>query len=449
MAITPNKPKTKQPIVTLPKPETNPEFNWRNYWYPVTFLQDLPKDRPYSFSIYDEALILFRNQDGNLGCLTDRCPHRAAKLSDGQVIDGKIECLYHGWQFNTDGQCLHIPQLPADAKIPAKACVQSFPVVECQGIVWMWAGEAETADEKLIPTVADLDDPTVASSDYMLDLPYDQIYFIENIVDPSHIYISHEATFKGRKYAQPLEMEVIDVSVQGIQGRYRKTRTPNQNWVNLNFIAPNLVTYRSVNSDRIGGAALYSLPLGKRRCRIIIRNYNNFSTWKLKLQPRWFEHWYRNQFLEEDLSLVVGQQEQVERLGQSLKELYLPLKTSDVLVVEYRKWLDKYGSSLPYYQGYSTSKESKEVLEDNRQPAPLDRLKRHTLICGSCNRAYRVTNRVKQVLVAVAIALAALAILTDDSWISLVAVSLSLSATVLAVVAGKVRTHFEHSYTRP
>ena len=449
MTITPNKPKTEQPIVTLPKPETNQEFNWRNCWYPVTFLQDLPKDRPYSFSLYDQAFVLFRNQDGKLGCLTDRCPHRAAKLSDGQIIDGKIECLYHGWQFNTDGQCLHIPQLPADAKIPAKACVQSFPVVECQGIVWMWAGEAETADEKLIPTVADLDDPTVASSDYMLDLPYDQFYFMENIVDPSHIYISHEATFKGRKYAQPLEMEVIDVSVQGIQGRYRKTRTPNQNWVNLNFIAPNLVTYRSVNSDRIGGAALYSLPLGKGRCRIIIRNYHNFSTWKLKLQPRWFEHWYRNQFLEEDLSLVVGQQEQVERLGQSLKELYLPLKTSDVLVVEYRKWLDKYGSSLPYYQGYSTSKESKEVLEDNRQPAPLDRLKRHTLICGSCNRAYRLTNRVKQVLVAVAIALAALAILTDDSWISLVAVSLSLFATVLAVVAGKVRTHFERSYTRP
>ena len=449
MTSTFNKPKTEQPTVTLPQSETNQEFNWRNCWYPVTFLQDLPKKRPYGFSLYDEAFVLFKNQDGKLGCLTDRCPHRAAKLSDGQIIDGKIECLYHGWQFNSDGQCLHIPQLPADAKIPAKGCVQSFPVVERQGIVWMWAGIAETADEKLIPTVADLDNPTVASSDYMLDLPYDQIYFMENMVDPSHIYISHEATFKGRKYAQPLEMEVIDVSVQGIQGRYRKTRIPNQNWVSLNFIAPNLVTYRNSSSNRIGGAALYSLPLGKGRCRIIIRNYSNSSTWKLKLQPRWFEHWYRNQFLEEDLSLVVGQQEQVERLGQSLKELYLPLKTSDVLVVEYRKWLDKYGASLPYYQGYCTSKEPKEVLEDNQQPAALDRLRRHTLICGSCNRAYRITKRVKQVSVGVAIALAALAILTDDSGISFVAVSLSLSATVLAVIATKVRTHFEHSYTRP
>ena len=104
MAIAPNKPKTKQPILTLLKSETNQEFNWRNCWYPVTFLQDLPKNRPCSFSLYDQAFVLFRNQDGKLGCLIERCPHRAAKLSDGQIRDGKIECLYHGWQFNSDNK---------------------------------------------------------------------------------------------------------------------------------------------------------------------------------------------------------------------------------------------------------------------------------------------------------------------------------------------------------
>ena len=43
------------------------------------------------------------------------------------------------------------------------------------------------------------------------------------------------------------------------------------------------------------------------------------------------------------------------RPQQSLRELYLPLKTSDLVLVEYRKWLDKYGSLLPFYQGYETS----------------------------------------------------------------------------------------------
>ena len=123
MTLTSNQPETAQPTDALQISAVDEQFNWKQCWYPVTFLQDLPKNHPYSFSLYDEPLVLFRNQDGKLVCLTDRCPHRAAKLSDGQIIDGKIECLYHGWQFGTDGKCLHIPQLPKDAKIPATSCI--------------------------------------------------------------------------------------------------------------------------------------------------------------------------------------------------------------------------------------------------------------------------------------------------------------------------------------
>ena len=449
MKITPNKLETAQPT-TISIPEAEEEFNWKNCWYPVAFLQDLPKNRPYSFSIYDEAFVLFRNQDGNLGCLTDRCAHRAAKLSDGQIIDGKIECLYHGWQFNTDGKCLHIPQLPADAKIPTKACVQSFTVVERQGIVWMWRGKPEAADEKHIPALAQLDDREYVSLDYMVDLPYDQTYFIENVIDPAHIPISHHGSMSDRKYAQPLEVEAISVSAKGIEGKYRKTNAGNGGWTSLDFVAPNLILYQDFYRKGDGGTAstaLYSLPLGKGRCRILVRNYQNFSTWKLKLQPRWFEHLFRSRVLEEDLELIEGQQMQVERLGKRIKDLYLPLKTSDLLAMEYRKWLDKYGSSLPYYKGYSTSKPNGVSEDFSLLPSPGNRFSRHTQICGSCNRAYRVTNRVKQTLVGVAIALAALAILSDVSWVSFVAVSASLSAVALAFVAQKLTTKFELSYT--
>jgi phenylpropionate dioxygenase-like ring-hydroxylating dioxygenase large terminal subunit len=157
-----------QKTAIVPRLEGNPEFNWKHCWYPVTFVQDLPKERPYSFSLYDEPLVLFKNQDGKLGCLTDYCPHRAARLSDGQIIEGKLECLYHGWQFGTDGQCLNIPQLPADAKIPTKACVKSFPTVERQGIVWVWSGEPEAADIDRIPTVDVLDKPGFVYATFLL-----------------------------------------------------------------------------------------------------------------------------------------------------------------------------------------------------------------------------------------------------------------------------------------
>ncbi|WP_375511342.1 hypothetical protein [uncultured Nostoc sp.] len=120
-------------------------------------------------------------------------------------------------------------------------------------------------------------------------------------------------------------------------------------------------------------------------------------------------------------------------MGKNLKELYLPLKTSDTLVIEYRKWLNKYGSSLPFSQSFSSSKS--DVLNENTNitPIPIYRLERHTKICSSCNQAYQVTNLVKQTLIGVAIALAALAILTDNSWVSCVAIAASLLAVVLVL----------------
>jgi uncharacterized protein YbaR (Trm112 family) len=172
-------------------------------------------------------------------------------------------------------------------------------------------------------------------------------------------------------------------------------------------------------------------------------------TWQVKRKPRWLEHLRQSKVLEEDLPQILGQQAEIERLGQSLKKVYLPLKTSDLLAIEYRKWLDKFGQSLPFYEGYSTSKRAESNGECNHKPVSLDRLERHTLICSSCNRAYQVTNRLKQTLVGVAIGMAALAIVTDGFWNKIGAVSASLLAVVLAVVAQKVKTKFERSYTRP
>ena len=244
-------------------------------------------------------------------------------------------------------------------------------------------------------------------------------------------------------------MEVIESSVQGICGRFRGTRKSNGSWVTLNFVAPNLVIYKiSIEKrDWLGGLLFYSLPLGQGRCRVLARNYRNFFKWVYKLQPRWVDHWNRNQLLEEDLLLIAGQKLQIEQLGQSLKDLYLPLKTSDILVIEYRKWLDKFGSSLPYYQGYTTAKNI-ENEEYDLQSVKSDRFSQHTLICSSCNRAYQVTNQLQKTFVGVAIALFALAILIDNNSGQVLAVSGSILFVICAAIADKIKMKFERSYTR-
>ncbi len=447
-----NIPVNYNKIESLATLDTQQQFDAQNCWYPITFVRDFPSNRPYGFTLYDEPFVLFRERAEKLACLQDICPHRAAKLSDGQISDGKIECLYHGWQFDTEGKCQHIPQLPDEVIIPNNACVKSFVVVEKQGLIWFWRGKTEEADEKLIPILPEIEKQGFVKTDFMLDLPYDQSYLIENVMDPAHVAISHHNTRGGgnRQNAQPLEMEVIKTSSLGIRGKWRGINKPNDSWKFIDFIAPSLVLNSAYVQEKnwTFGLALYSLPAGKNCCRLLARGYRNFLSWDVKIRPRWLDHLNTNKILEQDLPLIVGQQKQIEQLAKNLKETYLPLKTSDLLVIEYRKWLDQYGSTLPYYQGYTTSKKMEKVPQEQPQLVDLARLNRHTQICSSCKQAYQTTIRLKQILIAIAIAFAVVAIITNVSQIQMVAVMLSILSVMMAVVANQVKTRFELSYTR-
>ncbi len=439
----------EQAIAPLPTPASEEKFNWQNCWYPVTFVQDLAKDRPYRFSLYDEPLVLFRDQQGKLGCLTDRCCHRAAKLSDGQLIEGKIECLYHGWQFNINGKCVHIPQLPESAKIPRNACVRAFPVVEHQGIVWLWRGETQTADENAIPTMDILHKEGIFLVDTVIDLPFDQTYLVENFLDPAHVPISHDRTElqMRREMAQPLEMEILSVSVAGFAGRYRRLNNSQSPWYSVKFMAPHLVIYDLSHplSAMTGGFMLYAFPLGQNRSRVLIRRYGNFFSRWFRLKPRWLEHLRQNKLVEEDLPYIVEQSAYVENSRKTLKEVYLPLKTSDVFVIEHRQWLDKFGAEIPIYDGYTTSR--REGIGPG-ETMPLDRYSRHIQLCQSCQQAHQNTERLRQIFIGLAIALGAVAVLMEGYGIKLICVSLSLFAVILAALMGKLKTHFERTYTR-
>ncbi len=442
MTLTPEKTETISAL------EDREKLDWKDCWYPIIFVKDFSNKYPYGFTLYDEPFLIFEDKNSKLACLRDICPHRAAKLSDGQIIAGKIECLYHGWQFDITGKCQHIPQLPDEATIPHNACVESFAVIKKQGMIWFWRGQKELAKVNLIPTISKLDTAEFAATDFAIDLPYDQSYLIENALDPAHVHISHAGGLGDRKKAQPLVMEILESSIKGIQGKYQYSQQANDNWIELDFTAPNLVTYGfNISKNITIGTALYSIPTGKGHCRLLLRNYSNF--WILnKLKPRWLAHLESNRILEEDSAFIVAQQSLIESGDRSMQKTFLPLKTSDVLVLEYRKWLDKYGKSLPFYQGYTTSKIAPEKIDRKPDKATLDRFKQHTQICRTCSKTYQTTIRLKQILISIAIALAAIAIVTETSNTQILLITLSILSVILVAIAEQFKTKFERSYTR-
>lgn len=92
--------------------------------------------------IFGAPLVLWRDETGKARAFPDRCIHRNAPLSEGRVVGGQLQCPYHGWRYDGQGRCIHVPALAASRTIPTSACTRSLPVTEQDGYVWVWPGEA-------------------------------------------------------------------------------------------------------------------------------------------------------------------------------------------------------------------------------------------------------------------------------------------------------------------
>lgn len=91
-------------------------YSWLQNWYPVGVVGDLPTDRPTPITIFGRKLILWREAAGGPAarwrCFSDACPHRMAPLSEGRIDSaGRLQCSLHGWSFDGDGRCVHVPQV--------------------------------------------------------------------------------------------------------------------------------------------------------------------------------------------------------------------------------------------------------------------------------------------------------------------------------------------------
>ena len=421
-------------------------FNWRTCWYPVVFAVDLPPHAPYGFSIFGEPFVLFQDDTGALGCLLDRCPHRLARLSDGQVTEGRLECLYHGWQFGRGGQCLHIPHLLEDATIPDRATVRSFPVQEHQGILWVWADAEVPPDPAMPPAVDDLMQEGVFNVDTATDFPFDHNVLVENLLDPAHVYISHDRTELGirREDARPLAMEVQSTSVKGIEGRFRRADRPQAPWTQITFHAPFLVHYSFSNPAYgvVGGLALYALPVAYGHSRILVRRYGNIFKRPFTLKPRWLEHLRQNKILEEDLAFILEQDRFFRESEASTRSAYFPLKTCDTLVMEHRRWLDRFGRDLPWYVGLDSRKDPAEEAKVSDASHLSNRYERHTLHCQSCRTTHQRLGQLRQAGQATAVMVFALA-LVSEGWLRGLSVALWLLAMATIALVDRLKPHFE------
>lgn len=163
----------------------------RNYWYLAAWSSEL-EDKPLGRRICDIPLVLFRQENGEAAALFDRCPHRFAPLSKGQVNEKGVVCPYHGLIFDGSGSCVHNPFGPP----PSAAKVETYPLVEKDGCVWFWHGDSELADESAVPDYSHFlgDDEHVGAVWQRVTLNGQLILGVENLLDLTHSSFLHVPT---------------------------------------------------------------------------------------------------------------------------------------------------------------------------------------------------------------------------------------------------------------
>lgn len=293
------------------------------------------------------------------------------------------------------------------------------------------------------------------------ELPYDHSILLENLMDPAHVPISHDRTdfTAKREDAGPLFFNVTERSNRGfagVWGREKDKSMPNYKPNFLRFEAPCVLQNNRELVDKNGEKQYFSglflcRPSGQGKSMLIVRFGNTRKPpGLLKWIPQWYFHQNASKVFEQDMGFLSSQNEILMKEKVPTRKLYINLKSSDIWVFEYRKWMDKVGHGMPYHFGYSSISLPKEAAVIEHAPAGFvanisasqpakggigtlhmpnlaNRYFRHVIHCKDCRSVLKAFQTWKNALSAVALVSTALAILVSGrQWKALLLFSTSL-----------------------
>jgi phenylpropionate dioxygenase-like ring-hydroxylating dioxygenase large terminal subunit len=165
-----------------------------DHWYVACESAEL-RDQPKAFKLFGIPLVLFRNARGEATTLIDRCAHRNMPLRVGRVINGELECHYHGWRFDGGGRCTLVPALCGAQEGPARR-VSTHATAEQQGLVYVY-GRADTRPNVQPYVIPYVDDTSYHHVRYGYAFEATLYSTIENILDVPHTAFLHRGLFRG------------------------------------------------------------------------------------------------------------------------------------------------------------------------------------------------------------------------------------------------------------
>ena len=172
----------------------------RQYWIPAALSSEFAADGdPVRLLLLGEQLIGFRDSNGKVGVMDHRCPHRCASLFFGRNEEGGIRCVYHGWKFDADGNCVDMANVPPHQDFKHKVHAKAYRTAERAGLVWVFMG-----DQAKTPDLPDLEALQLDGVDLEVSLfqrECNWLQAMEGDIDTSHVGFLHGGTRTATDYA--------------------------------------------------------------------------------------------------------------------------------------------------------------------------------------------------------------------------------------------------------
>ena len=164
---------------------------FRRFWLPVMLTEEVPEPdcTPARIRILNEDLIGFRDTNGEVGIIDAYCAHRFSPLFFGMNEECGLRCLYHGWKFDVNGQCVDIPFVPEGEDFKEKVQLKSYPALDKGGFIWTYMGPKELQPEFPPFDFAAL--PESHRENWKIICECNWMQSLEGQKDPSHGYFTH------------------------------------------------------------------------------------------------------------------------------------------------------------------------------------------------------------------------------------------------------------------
>lgn len=172
----------------------------KDYWYAAARAEEVTSRKPLGRTVLGEMLVLWRSAPGEPAvAMRDRCLHRNALLSEGDLFDGCIGCPYHGWTYDREGRCVHVPSEGDRAACPPtlKKQLRTFTVREQDGLVWVWMGDGAPDKEPFAMPYWN----TPGWGAYYMTTKFDNgvTNLVENFMDVPHTVFVHKGWFRNQR----------------------------------------------------------------------------------------------------------------------------------------------------------------------------------------------------------------------------------------------------------